>query len=164
MLDRDPATGGTTFYLLTFQARDAGSRSSEAKLKVTLTDVNDNAPAFSQSVYAVRLACDAAAGTVLTRVSATDDDVTASALTFAFVDAGGSGYFRLDGVTGDVTLESDVTAASSSASIPRALTISASDGGVAAVTSSAVLLVHMDGCSGGSNVTGRVNNDTGECE
>ena len=157
VLDRDLATGGTSFYVLTFQAHDTGSRSSEAKLKVTVTDVNDNVPFFSQSVYSVHLSCDTAMGSTLTRVTAKDNDVT-STLTFTLVDGEGSEHFKVNEVTGDVTLESNVTAAAVGSN-PRVLTVSVSDGGIPEMTSSAVIVVQMDGCSVGSSSAGE--NGTG---
>ena len=158
VLDCDLATGGTSFYVLTFQARDTGSRSSEARLKVTVINVNDNAPMFSQSVYSVRLSCDRTMGATLTTVTAVDNDITSN-MTFTLVYGVGSEDFSVNEVTGDFTLESNITEVAA-ASNPLVLTISVSDGGKPEMTSSAVIVVQMDDCSAGFNKA--VDNDTGE--
>ncbi|KAL8568821.1 hypothetical protein ACOMHN_035584 [Nucella lapillus] len=152
-LDRDSTTGGTAYYLLTFRAVDLGSRSAEARLKVMLTDVNDNAPTFSETVYSVKLSCNTQIGSVIASLSASDGDATSN-LTFAFRN-GDSEYFELNNVTGDVIVMGNVTAMSE-VSTSHVLNVSVSDGGVPEMTSSAMVVVQIVGCSatsGGGSVT-----------
>ncbi|NXI64610.1 PCDB1 protein, partial [Anseranas semipalmata] len=63
-------------YNVTVRATDAGSPalSASKRLFVRLSDVNDNAPKFSQSIYTMVLRENQPAGTSLGRVNATDAD------------------------------------------------------------------------------------------
>ena len=95
-------------------------------------------------------------GATLTTVTAVDNDITSN-MTFALVHNVGCEDFSVNEVTGDVTLESNITEVAA-ASNPLVLTISVSDGGKPEMTSSAVIVVQMDDCS----VSKAVDNDTGE--
>lgn len=65
-------------YVLICQARDHGQPqlgSMPIMIHVSLTDVNDNAPVFLQSAYAVNISEDASTGSVVEEVLAVDPDV-----------------------------------------------------------------------------------------
>ncbi|KAM5337722.1 protocadherin-7 isoform 2-T2 [Glossophaga mutica] len=64
-------------YELTLRVRDGGDppRSSQAILRVLITDVNDNSPRFEKSVYEADLAENSAPGTPILQLRATDLDV-----------------------------------------------------------------------------------------
>ena len=62
-------------YTLTVMATDQGGLFCSAQLYVTVTDVNDNAPMFTQNEYTVTVPEDAPLNTLLTRVTATDADL-----------------------------------------------------------------------------------------
>ncbi|NXG48576.1 PCDA2 protein, partial [Psilopogon haemacephalus] len=64
-------------HRLVLTASDAGrpSLTGTMELLITVLDVNDNAPHFNQSVYKVKLTEDAAEGTLVVRVNATDPDL-----------------------------------------------------------------------------------------
>ncbi|KAM7157817.1 protocadherin-7 isoform 1-T1 [Molossus nigricans] len=64
-------------YELTLRVRDGGDppRSSQAILRVLITDVNDNSPHFEKSVYEADLAENSAPGTPILQLRATDLDV-----------------------------------------------------------------------------------------
>ncbi|XP_060221283.1 protocadherin-7 isoform X3 [Meriones unguiculatus] len=64
-------------YELTLRVRDGGDppRSSQAILRVLITDVNDNSPRFEKSVYEADLAENSAPGTPILQLRATDSDV-----------------------------------------------------------------------------------------
>lgn len=65
-------------YVLICQARDHGQPqlgSMPIMIHVSLTDVNDNAPVFQQSAYAVNISEDASTGSVVEEVLAVDPDV-----------------------------------------------------------------------------------------
>ncbi|XP_032898448.1 cadherin EGF LAG seven-pass G-type receptor 2 isoform X3 [Amblyraja radiata] len=72
-LDRET----TAFYRFGVEARDQGSppMSSTASISITVLDVNDNNPEFTQPLYQVRLNEDAAVGSSVVTVSAIDRDV-----------------------------------------------------------------------------------------
>ncbi|XP_072571150.1 cadherin EGF LAG seven-pass G-type receptor 2 isoform X1 [Paramormyrops kingsleyae] len=65
------------FYNFAVEARDHGSppMSSTASVTMTVLDVNDNKPEFTQRAYYLRLNEDAAVGTSVVMVSAVDRDV-----------------------------------------------------------------------------------------
>ncbi|XDV14760.1 hypothetical protein PO909_014955 [Leuciscus waleckii] len=64
-------------YELVLRVRDGGnpSRSSQALLRVSITDVNDNSPRFERAVYEAEMAENAPPGTPVLQVRATDRDV-----------------------------------------------------------------------------------------
>ncbi|XP_053433790.1 protocadherin-7 isoform X2 [Nycticebus coucang] len=64
-------------YELTLRVRDGGDppRSSQAILRVLITDVNDNSPRFEKSVYEADLAENSAPGTPILQLRASDLDV-----------------------------------------------------------------------------------------
>ncbi|XP_031467845.1 protocadherin gamma-A12-like, partial [Phasianus colchicus] len=71
-LDREEAA----FHELLLRASDGGepARTGTARIRVAVLDANDNAPAFSQAVYTVRVPEDVAVGSTLLSVTATDPD------------------------------------------------------------------------------------------
>ncbi|XP_048816736.1 protocadherin gamma-A10-like isoform X8 [Lagopus muta] len=71
-LDREEAA----FHELLLRASDGGdpSRTGTARIRVAVLDANDNAPAFSQAVYTVRVPEDVPVGSTLLSVTATDPD------------------------------------------------------------------------------------------
>ncbi|KAK0148620.1 Protocadherin gamma-A4 [Merluccius polli] len=71
-LDRERQEG----ISLMLTAVDGGEpqRSGTVQIYITVLDVNDNAPIFTQSVYKVKLTENSVKGTIVTRVSATDSD------------------------------------------------------------------------------------------
>ncbi|XP_065591119.1 protocadherin gamma-A2-like [Cyrtonyx montezumae] len=71
-LDREEAA----FHELLLTASDGGepARTGTARIRVVVLDANDNAPAFSQAVYTVRVPEDVPVGSTLLSVTATDPD------------------------------------------------------------------------------------------
>ncbi|XP_067292429.1 cadherin EGF LAG seven-pass G-type receptor 1 [Pseudorasbora parva] len=78
-LDRET----TEFYSFGVEARDCGvpTMSSSASVSVTILDVNDNVPTFTQHMYNLKVNEDAAVGTSMISVTAVDRDVN-SAVTY----------------------------------------------------------------------------------
>ncbi|XP_029287123.1 cadherin EGF LAG seven-pass G-type receptor 2 isoform X1 [Cottoperca gobio] len=72
-LDRE----SVDFYNFGVEARDQGYpvMSSSASISMTILDVNDNNPEFTQKAYYMRLNEDAAVGTSVVTVSAVDQDI-----------------------------------------------------------------------------------------
>ncbi|KAL1023880.1 hypothetical protein UPYG_G00048360 [Umbra pygmaea] len=64
-------------YELVLRVRDGGNppRSSQALLRVAITDVNDNSPRFERAVYEAEMAENAPPGTPVLQVRASDRDV-----------------------------------------------------------------------------------------
>ncbi|CAI9732107.1 protocadherin Fat 1 isoform X3 [Octopus vulgaris] len=91
-------------YNLTIVAEDKGEKplSSHSYIKVEVTDVNDEPPRFKQKKYLASVNEDAAPGTVIFAVNATDSDIEDnSRLTFHITADDPLGQFRISS-TGDI--------------------------------------------------------------
>ncbi|XP_052540544.1 protocadherin gamma-A8-like isoform X21 [Tympanuchus pallidicinctus] len=104
-LDREEAA----FHELLLRASDGGdpSRTGTARIRVAVLDANDNAPAFSQAVYTVRVAEDVPVGSTLLSVTATDpDDGTNGDIQYSFPEISdkASNIFHLEPKSGAIKL------------------------------------------------------------
>ncbi|XP_025090910.1 cadherin-23-like isoform X2 [Pomacea canaliculata] len=100
----DKTTGRVTLLV---GARDHGSpsRSTSVSVVVTVKDANDCTPKFNSSLYHCSIPENTAAGSRVASVSATDADGSAPNNAIFFVlGSGGSGNFRVDSTTGEVTV------------------------------------------------------------
>ncbi|XP_041948148.1 protocadherin beta-16-like isoform X20 [Alosa sapidissima] len=98
---------------LLLTAIDGGSpqRSGSVTIHVTVLDVNDNLPVFSQLAYKVTLPENSPLGTSVITVSATDDDEGANGqVTYEFSLLAGkvAKLFTIDKVTGEITLSGSI--------------------------------------------------------
>ncbi|XP_072251809.1 protocadherin gamma-A11-like isoform X7 [Leuresthes tenuis] len=96
-------------HKLTLTAFDGGNpqKSGSVKINVVVMDANDNAPVFSQSVYRVTVPENASQGTVVLRVSATDNDKGANEevmYSFSQHTNSASSLFNIDSNTGEITV------------------------------------------------------------
>lgn len=62
-------------YELTVRALDGGGRHCEAAVRITVEDVNDNAPVFASDPYAITVFESTEPGTFVARLQATDLDL-----------------------------------------------------------------------------------------
>ncbi|XP_071425969.1 protocadherin gamma-A6-like isoform X11 [Pithys albifrons albifrons] len=97
------------FHELVLRATDAGdpARTGTARIHVTVLDVNDNPPMFSQSEYTVRVPEDVPVGSTLVTVTATDgDEGQYGHVKYSMKKTTdmASGVFLLDSETGTITL------------------------------------------------------------
>ncbi|XP_061073015.1 protocadherin-16 [Conger conger] len=123
-LDRDQ---GPPSYDFTITAVDGGGLSSVAYVKVSLQDINDNAPSFYPLQYAVSLSAQSPPGASVVKVTAHDPDVGKNGrVTYRVVPGSGSSYFTLNKDTGVVSLSRSLHGKANSV---IALVISAQDGG-----------------------------------
>ncbi|XP_065591092.1 protocadherin gamma-A2-like [Cyrtonyx montezumae] len=104
-LDREEAA----FHELLLTASDGGepARTGTARIRVVVLDANDNAPAFSQAVYTVRVPEDVPVGSTLLSVTATDpDDGTNGDVQYSFPEISdkASNIFHLESKTGAIRL------------------------------------------------------------
>ena len=104
-LDREEAA----FHELLLRASDGGepARTGTARIRVAVLDANDNAPAFSQAVYTVRVPEDVPVGSTLLSVTATDpDDATNGDVKYSIKKGTdtASEIFHLDPDTGVIRL------------------------------------------------------------
>ncbi|XP_068083905.1 fat-like cadherin-related tumor suppressor homolog [Anabrus simplex] len=95
-------------YELKIRATDCGTKkadcpslSSYALVRVTVDDVNDNAPAFALSSYTVKIREDIPVGSVVAIVSATDPDLGAGGEVRYFLEDG-EGMFSIDKISGTI--------------------------------------------------------------
>ncbi|XP_039692304.1 protocadherin gamma-A6-like [Pteropus medius] len=103
-LDRE----GEAIYHLVLTAMDGGDpvRSGVARILVTVLDVNDNAPVFTQPVYSVSVPENLPVGTPVLSVNATDQDEGVHAeVTYSFVRITEkiSKIFCLNVLTGEIS-------------------------------------------------------------
>ncbi len=93
-------------FELEAHAQDAGMPEWECSTRVTidLTDVNDNAPEWTQSVFSAALREDVPVGTVATKVTAMDPDLGENRRVTYVLMASAGGTFRIDETSGVVTL------------------------------------------------------------
>ncbi|XP_065195549.1 protocadherin Fat 4-like isoform X1 [Sycon ciliatum] len=110
MLDRE-ATPADPAYTLTVTATDLGSAhlQNTTTVTVTLLDINDNPPVFSQKSYPVSIGEDAPGAISILQVSSTDKDIGTNAFrTFTIVSVSppSPGLFRM---TADGVLETGST-------------------------------------------------------
>ncbi|XP_065500512.1 protocadherin alpha-2-like isoform X3 [Caloenas nicobarica] len=99
-------------HRLVLTASDGGrpSLTGTMELVISVLDANDNAPQFNQSVYKVQLRENAAEGTLVARVNATDSDVGSNGeMTFAASNTfppKGINLFHLNPKSGEIHLTS----------------------------------------------------------
>ena len=98
---------------LTLTAVDGGDppRSGTVNIKVTVLDVNDNAPVFNQSVYTATVVENAQRGTYITTVNASDaDSGTNGVINYSFANLKGNvaTIFAIDGETGAICVVGDL--------------------------------------------------------
>ncbi|XP_037117240.1 protocadherin alpha-2-like isoform X12 [Syngnathus acus] len=96
---------------LTLTAVDGGKppKSGSLQIRVNVLDVNDNVPTFSKSLYKVRLSEDAAQGSVVIKLNATDlDEGMNSKITYSIIKRSQndpSNVFNLNTETGEITVK-----------------------------------------------------------
>ncbi|KAF7244105.1 Protocadherin-23, partial [Varanus komodoensis] len=124
-LDRERSSS----YQLLILASDHGTPSlnSTATVSITVLDINDNPPVFTNLEYHVHVRENILVGSHITAVSASDYDAGSNAdITYSIVAGNDKGQFRLDGKTGSLDL---VKALDYEETTKFSLTIQASDGG-----------------------------------
>ena len=62
-------------YTLQLKATDGGGKSSTVELLVTILDINDEPPRFSEAIYYANISESALRGTTVRKVTATDLDI-----------------------------------------------------------------------------------------
>ncbi|XP_072515583.1 protocadherin gamma-A4-like isoform X49 [Salminus brasiliensis] len=101
-LDREK----NTHHQLTLTAFDGGKpqRSATVKINVIVLDANDNAPVFTQPTYKASVLENAAKGSLVTRVSATDADESSHSIQYYFehVTSAAKALFSIDMDSGEI--------------------------------------------------------------
>ncbi|TSK45899.1 Protocadherin gamma-A11 [Bagarius yarrelli] len=100
-------------HRLILTAFDGGNppKSGTVKITVSVMDVNDNAPVFSQPLYRASLLENSPKGTFVARVHASDRDKGSNGdLAYSFSSSSGKALdlFNIDANTGDITVNDDI--------------------------------------------------------
>ena len=97
----------TEFYMLTaFLARPRSPNSlfdDEAVINITVLDINDNSPMFSQDLYMIEIAENTTINTIIFTVNATDADVGSNGIV-GYSIITNTNVFSINSTTGDVVL------------------------------------------------------------
>ncbi|XP_062282138.1 protocadherin beta-16-like [Scomber scombrus] len=99
------------FIVLTAVDGGEPNLSGTAQIHITVLDINDNAPVFTNTVYKATITENAPQGTVITRVSASDADKGSnSKITYSISNtiAGVRDMFEINELNGDLILKSSV--------------------------------------------------------
>ncbi|XP_078660403.1 protocadherin Fat 4-like isoform X2 [Branchiostoma floridae x Branchiostoma belcheri] len=103
-IDYDPPRNNTGFELQIL-ATD-GMYNTTAIVNIMVTDVNDNAPEFTQDVYEVQVSETAALGVQVVMVTATDNDSGDNGnITYTIISGNQNMTFAIDEVSGEITLQ-----------------------------------------------------------
>ncbi|XP_023251931.1 protocadherin gamma-A11-like [Seriola lalandi dorsalis] len=94
-------------------AVDGGTpqRSGTVNIEITVLDINDNRPVFNQSLYTATVTENAAIGTYITTVNASDADSGSNGLvtyTFSNVKGKSGEIFEIDSFTGKITVAENI--------------------------------------------------------
>ena len=118
-------------------------RTDVITVTVTLTDVNDNPPVFTQNTYSQAIAEDHAGTTSVLTVAANDADSTTNAdITYAIISGDGVGKFTIDGASGEIaTVMSPGLDFETKTSFT--LHVSATDSGTPALSSACTVLITL---------------------
>lgn len=97
-------------YELRIRATDGGGKGpdnpplySEALVRISIDDINDNAPKFSLPSYTVKIREDIPKGSVVAVVTASDPDLGSDGeVLYALEDSDSEGTFKIDGLSGTI--------------------------------------------------------------
>nr|XP_055052859.1 protocadherin-16 [Misgurnus anguillicaudatus] len=92
-------------YTLTVEAQDQGTPSltSTVTLDINVLDLNDNSPVFPSSSYSVEISEDAPEGSLVLKVSASDQDEGSNSQLVYFLNQESKGMFIVDQHTGRIS-------------------------------------------------------------
>ncbi|XP_023931546.1 protocadherin Fat 4 [Lingula anatina] len=94
----------TKEYNLRVTVTDSSGKTDSSPLKITVKDVNDNAPKFTQSKYTFDLDTVVPPGTVVGQIFAVDPDGDGKTQLVYILKGGGGGKFEVDPNTGEITV------------------------------------------------------------
>ncbi|XP_069617929.1 protocadherin gamma-B7-like [Ranitomeya imitator] len=119
------------YYELILTALDGGNpqKSSTATVRIIVQDFNDNLPMFNQDTYRVRLHEDAAIGSLVIHLNATDEDEGSNAeinYSFSHISEKAQHLFTLDSLNGDIKVIGNLDHETSNS---YEMTVEAKDGG-----------------------------------
>ena len=130
-------------YNLTVIGVDLGTPglSTLVTVLVTVSDVNDNPPNFSQASYTTSIFDNAPIGSSVAMVAATDGDVGTNAQIWYSIWSGSNGQFIIDSTTGLITTNSTLRYVVNSA---YTLVVIATDRGMPALSTNVTVMVYLN--------------------
>ncbi|KAK7101767.1 hypothetical protein V1264_020097 [Littorina saxatilis] len=138
VLDRE--TDASFFF--TLLAKDGGtpSHTSSANVTVTVADVNDNAPVFTQSYYNTEIAYSGQCTRSIVTLTATDADTGLNGqVTYFLQTTSFANLFQVDASSGEFSMLSGLTAKTM-----YTMNVSARDGGTPTLTANTPTLIRVD--------------------
>ncbi|XP_060596895.1 protocadherin alpha-3-like [Ruditapes philippinarum] len=137
-------------YVIEVKATDTASEVGTATVTITITDVNEAAPAFGKTSYTVCVADGSAAGTSVTTFSATDED-TANTISYSINSGDTNSDFKVS--TADLEVNTGKTL-DMATTATFTLVIHATDDGSPAQSGSATYTVNVQtSCNGAAALT-----------
>ncbi|XP_060575776.1 protocadherin alpha-3-like [Ruditapes philippinarum] len=137
-------------YVIKVKATDSASNVGTATVTITITDVNEAAPAFGKTSYTVCVADGSAAGTSVTTFSATDQD-TANTITYSVNSGDTNTDFKVS--TAKLEVNTGKTLAMSTTA-KYTLVVHATDNGSPAKTGTSTYTVNVQSsCNGAAALT-----------
>ena len=134
----------TRSYHLTIEVSDLGNvpRSSTTMVDITIVDLNDNSPVFTNSTYTFDVAENTPTTAIIARLTATDRDDTSNSQIHYFLSGGNSqGRFALDEITG--ALRATIILDAERYRAPITLIATASDRGATRNTGTASVIINV---------------------
>ncbi|XP_048855780.1 protocadherin-23 [Brienomyrus brachyistius] len=139
LLNRE-AQGQYTFHVTATDGCSQGPRSSIATVTVDIEDVNDNAPAFAENLIVCLVSKDTVVNqTIVTMVAGDGDLGNNGTVTFGLSES--DKFFSIDRNTGEIRPKASL---SPGIFVSRLLHVIASDLGVPSLSSSSLLLIHLE--------------------
>ena len=95
-------------YQLTVRATDGGGKSTNVRVDVTITNINEHAPQFGNSLYSVSVSEEEGLGyTVTPDIMAVDEDAEGGVM-YSITGGNAEGVFRIEPLSGLITLQKSV--------------------------------------------------------
>ncbi|XP_065908820.1 protocadherin Fat 4-like [Dysidea avara] len=139
LLDRE-AVAAYTFTVLAVDRGDPPMTGS-ASITITLSDVNDNEPVFTDDMTELEYAEDLSVDTIITAVVATDNDIGLnSQLSYSFVSGNEEMRFSIDMQNGEIVLNNSLDFETTQV---YRLQIVARDSGVPALSATANVIINI---------------------
>ena len=131
-------------YNITLTARDGGSPSlnSSVHVLVSVVDVNDEVPTFSESAYSVSVSEQAQNGSSVYRITASDSDIGINGqISYSILNGNALHWFQIDSTSGLITTAMSLDRERLS---QVSLTVLAKDHGLPPLNSTTVVMVTID--------------------
>lgn len=127
-------------YDITVQVSD-GTYNTDATVRVTITDINDNTPTFNPTgPYTVTINENIAIGSTIYDINATDADVSENSFIFSITAGNGDGKFRIGTSSGIIQTQANIDR-DAPLTTSYSLTIEVADGTSGALTSTTSIVV-----------------------